>query len=1167
MKLGFLLGRAGTGKTYAALEAIRTELRRRPDGPPLIMLTPEQATFQMERALLMNGDVRASHRAQVLSFERLAARVMQSTGVGARPRLGDLGKRMVLRALIQEHGTKLKLFGRAARQPGFVDKLAHTLTELKQYRVEPDELARRAETAAADNSVLAVKLHDLSVIYNSFTDYVEGRFTVPDELLNVVAATLRDANLLAGAHVWVDGFSGFTPQELDVLRAMWQTIDRMDVALCLDPNTDDDLFAPTRETYERLLNMAAEDRIAVEPPVVFNGRPPARFRFVPKLAHLERELFNRPGRVFANSERPGSVGSGARGANELGGAEQLKIVAAANPRTEVEAAAREILRLCRERRWRFRDMAVIVRQLEPYEDLISSVFADYGIPYFIDSRRQLSHHPLIELVRSALEAATGGQRTEAIIRCFKTDFFPVSRDDVDKLENYALEHGIDGRGWMQTRPWHYVRRYTLEPEEYEPTGEQEAQLQEINRIRDKVVGPLRHLRQALANADTGRDMATALWNLLDELNVAGTLEQWMADADRAGRPAEVQEHTRAWQGITQLLDEFVTALGEAPLSKAEFRQVIEAGLETLRVGMVPPGLDQVMVGSVERSRQPDIRAALILGAGDGRFPPAPTEDVIFTDAERQQLSAMDVELSPTSRDELLREQYLLYVSLTRASEYLWISYPAADGAGKEQAPSAIVRRVMKLFPDTVIVSEPVEPTSDEALLARVTDVDDLIATVAGRLRRHRAGEAAGPVWWDLYEWIAGDGAMRVRARPVLAALNHQNAVPPLAESIVRSLFGTTLHGSVSRLESFSECAFKHFARYGLMLRERARWVLDGAQTGTFVHAALKLFVEQLAADGIRWAELTDEEVHRRVDDCVEQLIPHLGNEILLSSARHAYLASVLRRTIRRAVGLLTEHARRGRFRPMYVELSFGRGSQSVDPLVIPLSRGGELWLSGQIDRIDVADDQEHQWVRIVDYKSSKRDVSMVEVAHGLSLQLPLYLAVVMELAAEGRLLDGNVRPAAIVYFPVRESLVRRDAPIPDQQLETLLRRELRMTGLFIDEPDVLRLMADDVDGTSELVAVGVTNKGVVRKDSNTTDGDGFAALIKFAKRSAAELGDRMMAGEIDIAPYSLGQKTACRFCPYHSFCQFDPLLDGNGYRVLDGLDRDAAWRLIKEARS
>lgn len=1161
MKLGFLLGRAGTGKTHAVLQAIGRELRQRPQGPPIILLTPEQATFQMERALLSGESVRASSRAQVLSFERLAVRVMQAVGGGARPRLGELGKRMVLRALIQRHEGEMKLFGLAARQPGFVDKLARTLTELKQYRVGPQDLSSRASSAAAASPILGVKLHDLSLLYRSFDDYTWQRFIDPDDVLDVVAAVLPDAGLLAGAHVWVDGFIGFTPQELAVVRAIWRVARRMDVVLCLDPSGEAEPFAPTRETYERLRHMAAEDGVEMEAPVVLDAQPPPRFRNSPLLAHLERELFRRPGRAFHEPAHDPDDQAAQDGRSPL------KLVAAASPRVEVEAAAREIIRLCRDRGWRYRDVAVIVRDLPAYEELVAAVFGDYGIPFFIDSRRQLSHHPLIELVRSALEAATGNMRTEAVVRCLKTDFFPVTRDEVDKLENYALEHGIDGRGWMRARPWRYVRRFTLAAENEPPTEEQQRLLNEINAVRDRAVGPLRRLRTALLEAATGREMATALWAFLEQLNVAATLEAWMAAADAAGRPEEVQEHRRAWQGVVQVLDEYVTALGASSPKPAEFRQVIEAGLETLRVGLVPPSLDQVVVGSVERSRQPDIRAAFILGAGDGRFPAAPAEDVIFTDAEREQLAALDVELSPTSKEQLQREQYLLYVALTRASDYVWISYPAADAEGKELAPSPVVRRLTRLFPRISVVTEPSEPAADDQWLARVTSGRQLVSVVASRLRRHRAGEAAGPIWWRLYHWIAADEQLREQARPLFSALNHHNRIGPLPADVAWPLFGSPLQGSVSRLETFAACAFQHFARYGLRLQERPRLVIDAALTGTFVHAALRLLVEQMLAEGVDWSSLTDEEALARADACVDHLIPHLGAEVLLSSARHAYLAETMRRSVLRAVRLLTEHARRSRFRPVHVELTFGRGSDSVPPLAIGLSDGRRLYLSGQIDRIDVAEVAGDRWVRVIDYKSSRRDLRPAEVAHGLSLQLPLYMAVVMELAETGRLLGGAVRPAALVYFPVRDILIRQDAPVPEEKLEQLLRRELRMRGLFVSDPDVLRALADDVDGGSDFIAASVTKAGTVDKRTNAAPEDDLVALVRYARQKAAELAERILAGEIQVDPFALGDVTACRFCSYRSVCQFDPLIEGNAYRVLEKYDRDGAWAKVREAGS
>ncbi|HEY8418429.1 MAG TPA: helicase-exonuclease AddAB subunit AddB [Limnochordales bacterium] len=1161
-QLRFLLGRAGSGKTFACLEAIRRELLAGPEGPPLILLTPEQATFQMERALLSTAAVRATHRAHVLSFRRLAARVLQETGLGARPPLGELGKRMVLRSLIHRHGARLQLFGKAARQPGFVDKLANTLTDLRAYRCRPEDLeARLALLADSPHRVLAAKLHDLALVYRAFADYVADRFTDPDELLSVVAVHMGASRLVRGARVWVDGFAGFTPQEFEVLRALWRVAERVDIALCLDPAAPaalagaQDVFAPTRETYARLLAMAQEDGLVVAEPQVFAADPPPRFARVPALARLERDLFAPRGR-----------GGGAPAA-----AGAVKLVAAADARAEVEAAAREILRLARERGWRFRDMAVIVRELERYSDLVAAVFTSYGIPHFIDSRRPLSHHPLTELVRSALETVATGWATEAVVRCLKTDLLPVSRDEADRLENYALEHGIEGTAWIREEPWGYMRRYPWD-DQWSADAAAERTLAELNAARTRALGPLRRLAQRLAAAACARDMAAALWDFLDELQVAAALEQWMEAAREAGRPLEVQEHARAWQGVLQILDELAEAMGDQPLSLAEFRQVVEAGLESLRIGLVPPGLDQVLVGSVERSRQPDIKAALVLGANDGSFPLKPSEDVIFNDRERELLAESRLELSPTSRALLLREQYLMYISLTRASEYLWISWPTADQRGREQAPSFVVRRLRELFPDLRVEAAPVEPVDDGMWLERLVDADRLVAHLAARLRRHRAGEQAAPIWWSLYQWVAQDPDLRRRAAGPFAALNHHNAVPDLPEPVVRELYGPALHTSVTRLESFAACAFQHFAAYGLGLRERQEWRLDRLQVGIFLHAALRRFVEHLHAAGTDWGDLEEDVALSLADRCVAELLPQLGHELALTSSRRAFLGEVLRRTVRRAVGILTEHARRGRFRPVAVEAAFGRRGAAWGPWVVPLSGERELRLSGQIDRIDLAqDDAGRVWLRVIDYKSADRELEPDRVLYGLSLQLPVYLAVALAhgrtlAAAAGLPAGAPVAPAGALYFPVRDPIVREQQPVDGAPLDALLRRHLRMRGLFIDQPDVLALMDTRIGGAgSDLLMVRVNQDGTVSRQSNAASLGDFAALLAFARRQAAALAERILAGEMAVAPYRMGKERPCAHCLFHGVCQFDPLVEGNGYRDLRRLTRAEAWERIHAA--
>lgn len=1164
MRLRFLLGRAGSGKTHTCLQEIRQALQQDPDGPPLIFLTPEQATFQMERALLTaaggHAPVRATHRAHVLSFQRLAARVMQETGGPGHPRLGPLGKRMLLRAILQREKGRLRLFGKSASQPGFIEQLSRTLKELRSYRWRPEDLLAEQERLQAreqTSPILPAKLHDLSLVYREFSALVSGRFLDPDEVLDLVAEGIP-CSFVKGAHIWIDGFSGFTPQELHVLRALWKTAEQMTVALCLDeprlphelPAPETDLFAPTRETYALLLKMAREDGLTTVEVQRLAAQPPPRFRQAAALAHLEARLFHRPAAVY-----PHAMG---------GSSGRIVVTAAANPAVEVEAAAREILRLCREEGFRFREISVILRHLEGYQGLIQSIFSDYGIPYFIDSRRPIAHHPLVELIRSAFEVHLSGWAPEPLFRYLKTDLVPISRDGVDRLENYVLEHGLRGRAWFDQRPWRYARRYSLADDNPPETPDQQRALQEINALRDQASGALRRFSTALARGGCVREVVQALWELLEELKVDQTLMSWAEAARAEGQLELAREHAGALASVAQLLDEMVDTLGDEHLTPAALLQVLESGLEGLNLGIIPPGLDQVLVGSAERSRQPDIRAAFLLGVSEGSFPPAPREDAIFSDADRELLSDRKP-LAPTARAALIREQYLTYIALTRASEYLWISYPTADEQGKALAPAPVVTRIRQLFPHALWRVEPLEPSGDEAVLDRVLTPRQLVATVAARLRAHRAGEPMDSLWWLLHQWITEDPGLRELAQPVYAALDTRNRAEPLPPELTRELYGSILTTSVSRLESYAACPFRHFAAYGLRLQERPRFRLDRLQVGTFLHAALRSFVERLQQEQRDWAVLSDEEVEQLGRECVHALIPRLQSEILLSSARYRFVAGLLERNVLWALNLLTQHARRSRFRPLAVELAFGRPGSSLPALQLQTAAGGQVVLHGQIDRVDVAlDDTGRRWIRILDYKSRSRALNLGDVAAGLSLQLPVYLALMLEHGPA--LAGGPLHPAGLLYFPLQEPLLRQDAPPGDEALAQALRRAARMRGLLMDDPDVIRLMDQDLQvGSSDLIQATITKAGLIDRRTPLADQQQWAILRTYTLQAVARLAEEIQAGRIDIRPYRKSSYHACRDCAFRSFCRFDSRLSDNTYRYVPSMTAPQAWQHMQES--
>ncbi|HHV62363.1 MAG TPA: helicase-exonuclease AddAB subunit AddB [Firmicutes bacterium] len=1183
MSLRFIIGRAGSGKTSLCLSEVCAELERDgrgAGGPALIILVPEQATFQTEYALLGRLRVGGTHRAQVLSFRRLASRVVSEVGGASRPYLSELGKIMALRSIVERRRDDLLMFGTVAQQAGFIESLANTLAELRAYNVSLRAL--KSQLGALDRehpggSQLALKLHDLAIIYEDFQNYLNGRFTDPCDYLDLLSERLSMSRFARGAYVWVDGFTGFTPQEFKVLGKLMQVAARVTVTICLDPPhcansppvREMDLFFPTWETYRRLLDIAEGTGVEVEGTSIVS---PRRFALSPTLAHLERELFARPGAQFRGDAAP-----------------DLRLVAASNPRVEVEGAAREIVRLCRDEGYRWREIGLIVRdmEMERYAPLISSVFQDYGIPFFLDYKRPVQFHPLVELIRSALEVVNSDWAYEPVFRYLKTDLVPISREDVDVLENYVLAHGIHGGAWTSGVRWRYLKQFAL-GEEREPGEAGHIMLERVNSAREAAVralgkfysrvskGRVKRLRDGRLQAGGGltvRDITSALFDLLDELGVAETLESWRAGEEVRGDIESAREHVQVWSGVMELFDQVVEGLGDLHVSLEEYAEIIDAGLRALRLGLIPPGLDQVVVGSVERSRHPNLRAAFVLGMRDGVFPSRFAEDSILGDADREELRRRGMELAPTSEEKLLREQYLTYVALTRAGEKLWISYPLADERGEGLLPSLYIRRLREVFPnlrEEFIGEDPPVGICAARVMDYMTSVEKAAAYVARELRAARSGKPPQGIWLDIYEWLVSDEQRRERAMANLSGLWYSNYVGRLPATVTSRLYPNPLRVSVSSLERFAACPFQYFARDVLGLSERDEFKVEAPELGVLFHAALKEFVERLGEKGLVWAELDPAEAARMVDEIVSELSRELRNEILLSSARYVNLVRIIKRTLTRAVTALGEHARRGRFAPVAVEVRFGSGER-LPGLRFDLGDGRFLELRGQIDRVDaavIADaagaDAGSVYIRVIDYKSSKRGLALSDIYHGLSLQLPAYLAVAIEHA---RMLVGDsatlARPAGMLYFGVRDPLLRlkrKDIATTEERRRRLL-KALRMDGLVLSETGVIRMM--DREGSGDLIPASFRKDGNLDKRSKVATMEQFDILMHFLRSEITRLGRRIVEGDISLAPYRDGTRRPCTYCAYMPLCGFDILIGGNKYRDLMTARDDEVWEMMR----
>ncbi|MCO1603003.1 helicase-exonuclease AddAB subunit AddB [Desulfosporosinus nitroreducens] len=1197
MGFRFVFGRAGSGKSTLCLEEIRSELRNEPGGAPFILLVPEQATYQLEVALANTPDLGGSLRAQVLSFRRLGWRVFSETGGGQKVLIGTIGKRMLIRKILLKHRLKLKAFARSATRPGMAELLAQAIGEFKTYRVVPNDL-RKAKTAS---SILLDKLDDLALIYEEFQATLGQGIRDPDDELTVLAEKIPYAPLIQGAKVWVDGFTGFTPQELEVLKIIMSSAQEVVITSSLDPSylseerhletgifrAGEELFTGPWKTYQDLQRIALETGTIIHPPTLLKASK--RFKH-PWLWHLEKYYSAYPTISYGTNQSFDSCNSMDEAPITVDTAtEGIQVFSAVNRRAEVEGVARELRRLARDEGFCWNEMAVTTRDLTGYAELIAQVFTSYEVPHFLDYKRSVLHHPLIELLQSILEVAQSNWGYEPLFRCLKTDFFSLQRDAVDRLENYVLEHGIHGEGWTRNVDWRYHRQWTLGKNEEQRVTELMFQA-ELNSSRQTVydlIAPLMHgfLSKAQSKTSNVRTVTEALYVFLETLNIPSTLKRWSQKAQEEGDLSEARLHEQIWESVVQVLDEIVVGLGEESLELEDYALVLSSGIEGIELGLIPPGLDQVLVGSLDRSRNPEVRVLFLIGANEGILPARPVSDGVLDAEERVQLEKAGVALAPKGKSQTYEEQFFIYMALTRAVEKLVVSYPLTDEEGKGLTVSPVVTRIGHLF-----------PTLNENFLGNQEDIhqisqpDSTLQIYAEQLRTLRQGEPLSTLWQATEKWLIEDPLRHNQTKRLQASLTTQNQEGKLQRPLARRLYGKRLMASVSRLEQFAKCPFGHYARYGLKLRERSAYQLSSPNMGEFFHTLLHDFAIELQSRGLDWGKLTKEESWALISDLADQIAPSLQHEILLSSARYRYLTHKLKRTVHHAVRVLGEHARKGIFIPIQLEVGFGP-QETLPGVEIPLTEDDSLLLCGQIDRVDAAFLDGQVYLRILDYKSRELSLSLDSIYYGLNLQLLTYLNVALQGAevllnttlalpsseetesstessmseiAAGR--DNPFLqkiPAGFLYFPVLEPQLEEKLPLSTEELEQHRVRTVKVSGYLLANPKVLEAMDSTfTTGQSELLGLKLKKDGTFKKGTNVLTEGQFSLLSDYLRQWFREKGEEILDGDISLSPFRRGKSTGCQYCAYKPVCHFDPYLPENQYRDLSALKPEEVWERL-----
>lgn len=1144
MGLRFYFGGSGAGKSRQLHKEIVEWADREPERN-FLFLVPDQFTMQTQVDLVNASKRGGIMNIDVLSFGRLAHRIFEETGYGSRPVLDDTGKSLVLRKVAAALQEQMPVIGKNLNKIGYIHEIKSAISEFMQYGISPANAGEIAEFAK-DRSALYCKLKDLEVIYKGFTDYIRERFITTEETLGLLTEAVGRSGIIKDSVIIFDGFTGFTPIQYRLIRELFGLTREVIVSITIDVREnpfqtggEQELFYLSKKTVgdicrlyrEKFGKREAEER---KKDVYMRRYPLPRFQENEEMAHLEQNLFRYPIRPYTKESL-----------------QSLRMTEALNPAEEVRQVCIQIKKLVLEEGYCYRDMAVVAGDLETYASYFEREALAYDIPVFMDKTRGLLLNPFIEYIRSALKMVLLNFSYESVfhyLRCGLADFSP---EEIDRLENYVLALGIRGKKkWEQA----FARKA-----DFGTSPEQEVkELENLNDTRERLMGQIAPL---LEKKKTAGELVRTLYDFI----VAGRIQEKLSGYEsyfrENGEPERAREYAQIYRLVMELLEQIMALLEEESVSLQEFADILDAGFAEIEVGIIPGSVDRVVVGDMERSRLKQVKILFFLGINDGNIPKGSSRGGIISDIDREFLQQSDFELAPTPRQQMYIQRLYLYMNMTKPSERLYLSFSRLSSQGKTIRPSYLVDMIRKLFPHLTV--ERAEERG--GITERIVGKRDGLTFLAQELREYAAGRKTDSDSGELralYGLYEKDEKYADKAGRLWEAAFFRYEHKPLAQALAKVLYGSMLENSVSRLERYAACAYSHFLQYGLSLKEREEYGFEQVDLGNVFHEVLETFAGKLAENNLTWFTFTEEEGDRLLWEALESCTTGYGETILYSNARYEYMVERMYRILKRTIRTLKTQLQEGDFVPAAFEMSFSR-VENLEAVNLSLSEGEKMRLRGRIDRIDTCEDEEHVYVKVIDYKSGSRSFDLAALYYGLQLQLVVYMNVAAEIA--GRRRPGKeVVPAALLYYHVSDPLVKTEEEMTPEEIGREILKELRTTGIVAADEKAVSLLDKNFSGKSMVIPVERKKDGSFSARSSVMEKEDYETVSRFVNHKIRQIGREILAGNISVNPCEQGGKSSCTFCAYKGVCDFEEKTPGYRMRNLPSPPAELLFEMMKE---
>lgn len=1128
MLLNIITGGIGSGKSSYLYRLMRENLKNNP-GTNAILIVPEQFSYTAEKTLASQMGGLGLNRIEVLTFSRLVHRF-----VPIKDSLTPSGKMMLISKAISKINEN-NMFFASAKKNGFALSLAELFSEFRRYNIAPSDL----ENASPDNEQTAKKLISINEIYINYLESFSEDFTDSEDALGLFAELAASNNTFNNTFFFIDDYNDFLPQHYDAIRSLIRTSRGVFVTLGAENEKEDGFFAPVIKTKKRLTAIALSENaqlytkaLSGEPTYIQSGD----IRHL--LTHWEDK--NR----------------------YTGKCENISLFTARDLYSEIEYTAAEIISLVRDGGYRFRDIGVILGDMQSYLHILNAVFSDFKIPFFTDEKISVSMHPIARTTLSLFNIIEENWSYSSVFDYLRAGYIyikeensitPINQEDIDILENYVLKHGIRSKkAWFSE--W-TEGTGTIFDDVIENRRKEDTDLEKLNTLRKQIIMPFEHFLENRGR--TVQKIAEAVYGFLCDINLYEGIILECSHLDNDGLRDESEQFKQIWNLIMEVLDQMVTTLGDEVVSRETFARYFKSGLSQCSISIIPSGLDRVSVGTVQRNSPSKVKALFIVGATYGLIPQEPTSSSILTPLDRSlintALAKEEKELAPDDLSRIALENMKLYRIISTATQKLYVSRPSSDADGNALSPARFVTELINMFPDMKKRDNVISKPSNEELLASSKRG---FYYMLSRLSEYFS-QKPEKLWVSVYKWYEKQPEYADKLDILKTAAEYKKIQPRLSQLKAQALYGKNKKYSITALEKFSKCPFAYYAERGLYAQPQEEKRVEKSHIGSLIHYAVCEFCKKVeeGAENIkeihsRWKELTPD----MCDEIIHSVMTAIAEKVMLRTKSDRkqieYLLARCERTLKKSVNTIRLSLSKGGYTAVCYEKDF-----EVDINW----KNESVTLLGTIDRIDVMElaAENKANIRIIDYKSGHKDFSISAVCNKLDMQLVLYALAASQLYQSGKLdkTDKDLSPqiTAIMYNKINDDIAQVKTN-DMHEIEKEKMKNKKLDGIVIldkaeNGEDYIFDTALDMDTSlaetnkSDFLKISFNNDGTLYKFSKIASRETFDLLSDFMRKTVIDTDKEIKKGNISINPSRDAIGSVCSFCEYSEICMFDSHFD------------------------